>query len=140
MWGLLLLAAIPLVVFGYWAVIDVKPLILEGSDTAIILDIAGNPQEKFRPGETMYVRRNICQRRGSMVTLNRYFKDTLLYQLPTLTSWQPAGCFSNMFVADIPSLPPRQYEFVTEVTFHLNPLTDVTMKLQSVSVQILSLK
>lgn len=85
-------------------------------------------QSVFRPGDSMYVRRDLCFMRDTTVQFNRRFVSVgrtpeIIVNINTTSGLFKKGCVPNANVVRVPpETPPGRYAFDVVIQYSNNPL------------------
>lgn len=87
-----------------------------------VVNVRGEAQEQFRPGEVVGIIRNICTSESIGTSFNPGLRNDigLLFPLPGGVIHSEAGCRQGKYGFIMPNLPPGTYTYVNTVLYQSN--------------------
>lgn len=116
----LLLGFVIVGIVAYWTLYPYKVLEFKEGNGIII-------EQSAKPGGYINIRQNRCKYLKFQGIISRQFIDTIVYQIPQYTTDRPLGCLDQLEMVYVPkALGPGDYYISTTITYHVNPLRNVT--------------
>ena len=123
--GTILSAFTLVLLFSYWLIYPYKPL--EVKEPIEIIN------HTIQSGDNVLYEIEYCKNMDIPVTIRRRFVDGLVYHIPEFTTqMNDMGCREQIIAIEVPKkLPPGEYKLYTEFVYHVNPIRDVVVKVDS---------
>ncbi len=120
--GTIFLALLLIFIVGFWLLYPYKPLVLNTPKFKVLTPIV-------KQGGVLQYVSDYCKYMKLSATTTRSFVNGIIYNVPSIDTNRPCGCFKTTFQVDIPKeLPVGKFYMHLIYKYKVNPIRTIVVE------------